>query len=168
MFRGSTRRDIADLRTQAPVIQALFPCQGGAFHSPKVPRRHPPIKDHGLLVPFSQSLDIGHRRNRARTARVCALGSRSPNHVEAGLIPYRHNHQTRKRRWHDTSCRCWNTPGRIRHGETDPTAGRILKQKPLMQAFSAVLAPPTEMNLFATNIKTNGGFCGGADYVRLP
>ena len=28
------------------------------------------------------------------------------------------------------------TPGRIRHGETDPTAGRVLKRKPLMQAMA--------------------------------
>jgi transposase len=28
------------------------------------------------------------------------------------------------------------SPGRIRHGETDPTAGRLLKRKPLMQAMA--------------------------------
>lgn len=28
------------------------------------------------------------------------------------------------------------SPGRIRHGETDPTAGRVLKRKPLMQAMA--------------------------------
>jgi len=28
------------------------------------------------------------------------------------------------------------SPGRIRHGDTDPTAGRILKRKPLMQAMA--------------------------------
>lgn len=27
------------------------------------------------------------------------------------------------------------SPGRIRHGETDPAAGRVLKRKPLMQAM---------------------------------
>jgi hypothetical protein len=28
------------------------------------------------------------------------------------------------------------SPGRIRHGDTDPTAGRVLKRKPLMQAMA--------------------------------
>jgi hypothetical protein len=28
------------------------------------------------------------------------------------------------------------SPGRIRHGETDPAAGRVLKRKPLMQAMA--------------------------------
>jgi transposase len=28
------------------------------------------------------------------------------------------------------------SPGRIRHGETDPTAGRVLKRKPMMQAMA--------------------------------
>lgn len=28
------------------------------------------------------------------------------------------------------------SPGRIRHGETDPTAGRVLRRKPLMQAMA--------------------------------
>jgi transposase len=28
------------------------------------------------------------------------------------------------------------SPGRIRHGQTDPTAGRVLKRKPLMQAMA--------------------------------
>jgi len=28
------------------------------------------------------------------------------------------------------------SPGRIRHGETDPAAGRVLKKKPLMQAMA--------------------------------
>lgn len=28
------------------------------------------------------------------------------------------------------------SPGRIRHGETDPTAGRVLKRKPLMQVMA--------------------------------
>lgn len=32
--------------------------------------------------------------------------------------------------------RAYLTPGRIRHGETDPTAGRVLKRKPLMQAMA--------------------------------
>ena len=32
--------------------------------------------------------------------------------------------------------RAYLTPGRIRHGQTDPTAGRVLKRKPLMQAMA--------------------------------
>lgn len=32
--------------------------------------------------------------------------------------------------------RAYLSPGRIRHGETDPTAGRVLKRKPLMQAMA--------------------------------
>jgi len=32
--------------------------------------------------------------------------------------------------------RAYLTPGRIRHGKTDPTAGRVLKRKPLMQAMA--------------------------------
>ena len=32
--------------------------------------------------------------------------------------------------------RAYLTPGRSRHGETDPTAGRVLKRKPLMQAMA--------------------------------
>jgi transposase len=32
--------------------------------------------------------------------------------------------------------RAYLTPGRIRHGETDPTAGRVLKRKPRMQAMA--------------------------------
>jgi transposase len=31
------------------------------------------------------------------------------------------------------------SPGRIRHGETDPTAGRVLKAKPRMQAMAATI-----------------------------
>ena len=31
------------------------------------------------------------------------------------------------------------SPGRIRHGETDPTAGRTLKRKPLMQAMAQTI-----------------------------
>jgi len=31
------------------------------------------------------------------------------------------------------------SPGRIRHGETDPTAGRLLKRKPLMQAMAETI-----------------------------
>lgn len=32
--------------------------------------------------------------------------------------------------------RAYLSPGRIRHGDTDPTAGRVLKRKPLMQAMA--------------------------------
>ncbi len=32
--------------------------------------------------------------------------------------------------------RAYLSPGRIRHGETDPTAGRVLKRKPRMQAMA--------------------------------
>jgi hypothetical protein len=32
--------------------------------------------------------------------------------------------------------RSYLSQGRIRHGETDPTAGRVLKRKPLMQAMA--------------------------------
>ncbi|MGE3295684.1 MAG: IS1182 family transposase [Geminicoccaceae bacterium] len=32
--------------------------------------------------------------------------------------------------------RAYLAPGRIRHGDTDPTAGRMLKRKPLMQAMA--------------------------------
>jgi transposase len=32
--------------------------------------------------------------------------------------------------------RAYLSPGRIRHGETDPTAGRVLKRKPQMQAMA--------------------------------
>ncbi|OYW09996.1 MAG: IS5/IS1182 family transposase [Rhodospirillales bacterium 12-71-4] len=36
----------------------------------------------------------------------------------------------------DRGVRPYLSPGRIRHGETDPTAGRVLKRKPLMQAMA--------------------------------
>ena len=35
--------------------------------------------------------------------------------------------------------RAFLSPGRIRHGETDPTAGRVLKHKPRMQAMAATI-----------------------------
>jgi len=36
----------------------------------------------------------------------------------------------------DRRIRAYLSPGRIRHGETDPTAGRVLKRKPRMQAMA--------------------------------
>jgi transposase len=33
--------------------------------------------------------------------------------------------------------RAYLSPGRLRHGDTDPAAGRVLKRKPLMQAMAA-------------------------------
>lgn len=35
--------------------------------------------------------------------------------------------------------RAYLSPGRVRHGETDPVAGRVLKRKPLMQAMAATI-----------------------------
>ena len=35
--------------------------------------------------------------------------------------------------------RAYLSPGRIRHGETDPTAGRVLKRKPRMQAMAETI-----------------------------
>lgn len=35
--------------------------------------------------------------------------------------------------------RSYLSPGRIRHGETDPAAGRVLKRKPLMQAMAETI-----------------------------
>jgi hypothetical protein len=39
----------------------------------------------------------------------------------------------------DCRVRAYLSPGRIRHGETDPTAGRVLKRKPQMQAMAETI-----------------------------
>lgn len=39
----------------------------------------------------------------------------------------------------DRRVRAYLSPGRIRHGETDPTAGRVLKRKPRMQAMAETI-----------------------------
>ena len=39
----------------------------------------------------------------------------------------------------DRRVRAYLSPGRIRHGDTDPTSGRVLKRKPRMQAMAQTI-----------------------------